>query len=315
MSKIEPISDALKRVASIPSFQERYDKMKKDVLEHPDIQKLISENNFEVTDEFVQRNLPTFHEYINQSHTCCGAQGTGQCTNYLSGFIPTISIRNGKVELNYIPCQQKLIEDEQREVKRMLRSFHISSDILDASIANMEMDSKARLEIAEYATDFINEYKETNTLPRKGLYLHGLYGTGKSYILGALANEFTKLKIQTAILFVPEFFRELKSSLNDGTFEEKVDFIKKVPILMLDDLGAESNSEWTRDEILSSILNYRMSQHLPIFVSSNLSYEELERFYSRISKGDIDPIKGSRIVQRIMAMTNPFELVTNRKRQ
>ena len=315
MSKIEPISDALKRVASIPSFQERYDKMKKDVLEHPDIQKLISENNFEVTDEFVQRNLPTFHEYINQSHTCCGAQGTGKCTNYLSGFIPTISIRNGKVELNYIPCQQKLIEDEQREVKRMLRSFHISSDILDASIANMEMDSKARLEIAEYATDFINEYKETNTLPRKGLYLHGLYGTGKSYILGALANEFTKLKIQTAILFVPEFFRELKSSLNDGTFEEKVDFIKKVPILMLDDLGAESNSEWTRDEILSSILNYRMSQHLPIFVSSNLSYEELERFYSRISKGDIDPIKGSRIVQRIMAMTNPFELVTNRKRQ
>lgn len=315
MSKIEPISDALKRVASIPSFQERYDKMKKDVLEHPDIQKLISENNFEVTDEFVQRNLPTFHEYINQSHTCCGAQGTGKCTNYLSGFIPTISIRNGKVELNYIPCQQKLIEDEQREVKRMLRSFHISSDILDASIANMEMDSKARLEIAEYATDFINEYKETNTLPRKGLYLHGLYGTGKSYILGALANEFTKLKIQTAILFVPEFFRELKSSLNDGTFEGKVDFIKKVPILMLDDLGAESNSEWTRDEILSSILNYRMSQHLPIFVSSNLSYEELERFYSRISKGDIDPIKGSRIVQRIMAMTNPFELVTNRKRQ
>lgn len=315
MSNIEPISEALKRVANIPSFQERYEKMKKEILEHPEIQKLLNDSDLNVTEDFIQQNLTTFHEYINQSRTCCGAQGTDQCTNYLNGFIPTFAIRNGKVELNYVPCQQKLVEDEQREVKRMLRSFHMSPEILEASLENMEMNTKSRLQIADYAADFISIYKATNELPRKGLYLHGLYGTGKTYILGALANEFIKLKVQTAVVFVPEFFRELKSSLDDGTYEEKIDFIKKVPVLMLDDLGAEANSEWTRDEVLGSILNYRMNNHLPLFVSSNLNYEELERFYSRITKGDIDPFKGSRIVQRVIAMTHEFELVGPRKRQ
>lgn len=315
MRKIEPISDALKRVANIPSFQERYEKIKQDTVNHPDIQRLISENNLEINEEFIQQNLTTFHEYINQSHTCCKSQGTDQCTNYLNGFIPTISIRNQKAELNYVPCHQKLIEEEQREVQRMLRSFHMSPDILQANLANMDMNTKSRLQIAEFATDFLNVYKATNELPRKGLYLHGLYGTGKTYILGALANELIKLKIQTAIVFVPEFFRELKDSLHDGTYEEKIDFIKKVPVLMLDDLGAEANSEWTRDEVLGSILNYRMNNHLPLFISTNLNYEELERFYSRITKGDIDPFKGSRIVQRVVAMTHEIELVGPRKRQ
>lgn len=306
----------MKRIGvSIPSFQERLEKMKRETLNHPEIQKLLSDYNLEVTEDFINQNLSTFYEYINQSHTCCGAQGTGHCTNNLNGFIPTISVRNQGIELNYIPCQEKIIEDEQREVQRMLKSFHMSPDVLNASLENMDMNTKSRLQIAEFASDFISIYKATKELPRKGLYLHGLYGTGKTYILGALANEFIKLKIQTAIVFVPEFFRELKSSFEDGTYESKIDFIKKVPILMLDDLGAEANTEWTRDEVLSSILNYRMNNHLPLFVSSNLNFEELGRFYSRITKGDIDPLKANRIVQRVITMTHDFELVGPSKRQ
>ena len=47
--------------------------------------------------------------------------------------------------------------------------------------------------------------------------------------------------------------------------------LKTSPILMLDDIGAESNSAWFRDEILMIVLEYRMMQELPTFFSSNLT--------------------------------------------
>ncbi|MDI5788502.1 hypothetical protein PO124_09190 [Bacillus licheniformis] len=41
--------------------------------------------------------------------------------------------------------------------------------------------------------------------------------------------------------------------------------VKSTPILMLDDIGAESMSSWVRDEVLGAILQHRMSQQLPTF--------------------------------------------------
>ena len=42
---IERFGDALKRVVKVPSFQERYEKMRRDTLEDPDVQQFFSEQN------------------------------------------------------------------------------------------------------------------------------------------------------------------------------------------------------------------------------------------------------------------------------
>jgi len=48
--------------------------------------------------------------------------------------------------------------------------------------------------------------------------------------------------------------------------------------LILDDIGAESISEWVRDEVLGAILQYRMSENLPTCYTSNFDYELLEQY-------------------------------------
>lgn len=67
------------------------------------------------------------------------------------------------------------------------------------------------------------------------------------------------------LVYVPEFVRELKNSLADHTLEEKLNMVKSTPILMLDDIGAESMTSWVRDELLGTILQYRMAEAVPTF--------------------------------------------------
>lgn len=68
---------------------------------------------------------------------------------------------------------------------------------------------------------------------------------------------------------------------------------------MLDDLGAESMSSWTRDEVLGPILQYRMQENLPTFFTSNFDFQELEHHLTYSQRGEEEKMKARRIMERI----------------
>ncbi len=99
-------------------------------------------------------------------------------------------------------------------------------------------------------------------------------------MLAAIANELAEKEYSSMIVYVPEFVRELKNSLQDQTLEEKLNMVKTTPVLMLDDIGAESMTSWVRDEVIGTVLQHRMSQQLPTFFSSNFSPDELKHHFT-----------------------------------
>ena len=111
------------------------------------------------------------------------------------------------------------------------------------------------------------------------------------------------------------FYDELMKAevVKPKDFEEKFEFAKKADLLLLDDIGAENISSWSRDEILGPIIQYRMDEKLPTFFTSNLSIEELEVHLSE-SKDKIDKIKAKRIIERIKFITDDLTLISENKR-
>ena len=95
------------------------------------------------------------------------------------------------------------------------------------------------------------------------------------YLIAALFNELAKKEVSSVLVYYPELLRSLKASFGSD-YDEKYEFIKKAPLLLLDDIGAENTTAWSRDEVLGPILQYRMDEHLPTFFTSNLTIEELE---------------------------------------
>ncbi|EKU42756.1 primosomal protein [Lysinibacillus fusiformis ZB2] len=282
--------------------------MRREILEHPHVQEFLAQHADELSYDNVERNLPKLHEFISQSTECCGCDNTEHCTNYLKGFLPTLRVVRNSIEMDYVRCEQKIREEERRDVANMIASMHMPKDVLQATIHDLSIDDESRVAIAQKAAQFVKITKETGQLPAKGFYLYGKFGVGKSFVLGALANELASIKIRSVVVFVPEFLREMKNAIGDNTLNEKIDYIKKAPVLMLDDLGAETMTAWTRDEILGTIFHYRMAEQLPTFITSNFNYEELEHHLAQSQKGDIEVVKAGRIMERIKALTVPIEM-------
>lgn len=154
----------------------------------------------------VERSLPKLDEFISQSTTCCKADSTSCCTNYLGGFIPKLYILRDNIEIKYERCEQKLLEDEHRETAKMISSMHMPKDVLKATLKDLMIDDKSRVMIAHKAADFVSQYKKTGELPAKGFYLYGQFGVGKSFVLGAIANELAALKVRSVVVLFLNFY-------------------------------------------------------------------------------------------------------------
>ena len=105
-----------------------------------------------------------------------------------------------------------------------------------------------------------------------------------------------------------------KLNLGYDDFKEKFEYIKKIPLLLIDDIGAENVTYWSRDEILGSILQYRMEEGLTTFFTSNLNYDELENALS-VTKGKVDNLKATRIMERIKNLTTNINVVGENRRK
>lgn len=92
----------------------------------------------------------------------------------------------------------------------------------------------------------------------------------------------------------------MKSAISSNLVADKLDAIKKTPVLILDDIGADSMSSWVRDDILGVILEYRMQNSLSTFFTSNFSMKQFEEEHLAVNnKGDVEPLKAKRIMQRV----------------
>ncbi len=232
-----------------------------------------------------------------------------ECKNETAGYVYYPTVNDEIIEFCYLPCKyQKQMMENQAYLKNIMY-FDMPKDIRDASMKDIELNDKNQFPVITWIKDFLNGKN------MKGLYLNGSFGSGKTFLLSAMLNELAKQGKKVAIIYYPEFLRSLKESFSgDLEFRQKFNYIKKVAYLLLDDIGAETLTEWSRDEILGTILQYRMEEKLPTFFTSNLTITELENHLATGTK-QIDKVKAKRIIERVKQLTEEMTLISENKRK
>lgn len=299
---MEKINQTLKRLAAHENFQKRYEKMRREILVHPDVKAFLRENQNKLTPEIIEKSLSTLQEYIDQSKQCNKCESLETCINMMKGFHPELVLTRNSIDICYDRCPRKIMDDEKKKNEKLIKSLYVPKDILTATFEDFEHDAD-RIDAVQKAAAFLMNYEQGK--PAKGLYFYGKFGVGKSYLLGAIANKLAKKQISSMIVYVPELFREMKSSIADATLNDKIEALKKEPILMLDDIGAESVSSWTRDEVLGPILQFRMLESLPTFFTSNFDLQGLEHHLAHSQRGEEEKMKARRLMERIRAISEP----------
>ncbi len=241
-------------------------------------------------------------EYEN----CKNCKSILECKNNIKGYIFKPIILNNSLTFSYVECEKKHEIDLKNKYLNNVYYFEIPVSLKNASLKQIYKDDSKRIDAIKKIKVFYDSYKKG--IYEKGIYLSGSFGSGKSYIIAALFNELAKYNIESAIIYFPEFLRKLKANLGSEKYDEIFETIKQVPLLSIDDIGAENMTDWVRDEILGTILQYRMDNKLPTFFTSNLNLKELES-HLQITNSSSNKVKARRIMERINFLSDEVLLI------
>ena len=266
-------------------------------------------NTLKVKDDIAYKYTSKLERTVEELNNCQNCKSLNMCKNKVEGMVYYPKVNGDKLEFNYVACKyMKKYIQENEEIKS--KFYEVPFDIKKARMSNIDVD-KTRAHIIKWLKKFYDEYKKNQK--GKGLYLYGSFGSGKTYMVSALLNELSKDGYSVVIVYYPELLRSLKESFDHEDYPERIEEIKRCDLLLLDDIGAETVSTWNRDEILGTILQYRMDNKKTTFFTSNLTLEDLENHFIINSKNE-EKIKSRRIMERIKQLSEPQELVGENKR-
>jgi len=101
--------------------------------------------------------------------------------------------------------------------------------------------------------------------PRGWLVLTGSYGCGKTHLAAAIANSLADKGNPPLFIMVPDLLDHLRATFSPSSnvsYDRRFDEIRTAPLLVLDDLGAQSTSPWAKEK-LHQLFNYRNNAELP----------------------------------------------------
>jgi DNA replication protein DnaC len=156
-------------------------------------------------------------------------------------------------------------------------------------------------DIARIAPDqirVIRRYVQTidaNVDAGKGLWLVGDVGTGKTTLAMLVSRAALQAGRSVAIYSLPRLLNLIREAIDSDV--GKLDFLDRlamVDLLHIDDLGAESKTDWVLEQ-LYSIVNARYEAQRAILATSNLTPEKLSeqigpRTVSRLEEMCGDPL-------------------------
>lgn len=263
-----------------------FEQLKTTMLKNPQIHAFIDAHKTELSQAMIDNSLSNLYEYYVQ---------LTEPDKVMVGYRPELFINGKVIDVCYRPTEEKILSDQQLASRRNLRLLDLPERLRQVKLADLEKSQDRQQALLEIG-NFLKNYTQNHH--QKGLYLSGDFGVGKTFMLAAVANYLANHGAKVIFLHVPTFVASLGQHINDNTLGAELDRLAKCDILILDDIGAETLSQWSRDDVLGVVLQGRMDNNLTTFFSSNFAMDQLEQHFAE-TKNASDPVKAARIMQRV----------------
>lgn len=283
---MEDISEVITRIIKKRKLGEDSKKIAKTAIKHPKVQAFLAQNKERLNKEIVQASLPTIFNYVEQIESP---------NPVMEGYTPRLFLNGRVIDITYVPTEAKLKSEARMRAKHRIELIDLPKKLQSVELAEVDR-THDRKEALKNIAMFLAEFKKNKHI--KGLYLTGDFGVGKTYILAGVANAIARQGSRVVFLHVPSFIASLGSHFQDNSLNDEIDRIASAPVLIFDDIGAETLSEWSRDDVLGVILQKRMDNVLPTFFSSNMTMDGLNEHFAK-TRNSIDEVKARRLMERV----------------
>ncbi len=173
--------------------------------------------------------------------------------------------------------------EESRQVQLSSLDLHAGRTFDTFSLRKDENLAASALKSLKEACDTAQAYAQR---PHGWLLITGGYGSGKTHLAAAIANHRLRLGDPPLFVMVSDLLDHLRATFganSEVTFDRRFEEVRTTPLLVLDDLGAQSMTPWVREK-LHQLFDYRYNAELPtvITVAADALEEIDPRLHSRM---------------------------------
>ncbi|MBR1930917.1 MAG: ATP-binding protein [Lachnospiraceae bacterium] len=193
-------------------------------------------------------------------------------------------------------CQRAQMEQLEKEMKDRQHEAQVSAFraacFHDKSLCDMTFEhDDGKVPAMEKAKSYVDNW---DMMRRKdiGLLLWGGVGTGKTYMAAAIANALIDKEVR---VLMTDFATISNISVLDA--EEYMKALMSYDLLIIDDLGAERNTEFAVQNVFN-VINRRWLSRKPMIITTNLTLDLMKE----TAKEDVNKC---RIYDRILDVCKP----------
>ena len=201
---------------------------------------------------------------------CSTCKGTG----WVSRQVPVGHPDFGEL----FPCRCQESPSENKAFSRLLRYSNlgplsrVTFDTAEPDGIRSDAESKR---LFRSALEAARKFSED---PTGWLVFTGASATGKTHLAAAVANRCIEQGQAVFFAVVPDLLDQLKGTFtfdSSVSYEELLHQVRNVPVLVLDDLGSQSNTPWAQEKLFQ-ILNHRFNYRLPTVVTIRGSLNRID---------------------------------------
>lgn len=192
----------------------------------------------------------------------------------------------GNIDGKMCDCYKKLVKDIACNNLNKLSPFRLSSFdtfLLKYYNDNNKKDGNPtdRERMSKYF-EYCKEYAAGFSENSRNIFMRGNTGLGKTHLSLAIAKTVIENGFGVIYCSTPEILARLEKERfgKIETDEDSEETLKACDLLILDDLGSEFHTAFTKNTIYN-IINFRLIHQKPTIISTNLEFEDLEAIYSK----------------------------------